>query len=222
MKLSKEEILSKMYATGLIPVFYHDAETTARKIVDTCYEGGIRVFEFTNRGKNALTVFAALVQHIKKYNDAVLGIGTIMNSKDVFRFAEIGADFIVSPVTKVEMAEACRKVDKLWIPGSATLTEIVTAVDAGAHLVKVFPASVLGPAFISSIRPVVPEVRLMPTGGVEVTEANLDSWFKAGVHCVGVGSPLLRKQYIDSQNWEALLADVTATVEYIKNTYRSK
>ena len=117
------------------------------------------------------------------------------------------------------MAPICHQQDKLWIPGCATLTEIVTAKDLGAKVIKIFPGSVLGPGFVSAIMPVVPGLQLMPTGGVEPTEANLSAWFKAGVVCVGMGSQLISKELIETKNWERLeqsVADALAIIKKIK------
>ena len=149
----------------------------------------------------------------------MLVIGTIMNAAVTQKYIDAGAHFIVSTVLKPEMATVCLKADKLWIPGCATLTEIVTAKDLGAKVIKIFPGSVLGPGFVSSIMPVVPGLQLMPTGGVEPTEANLSAWFKAGVVCVGMGSQLFTKDIIETKNWERLqqsVADALAIIRKIR------
>ena len=204
-----------MKSSGMIPVFYHADIEVAKAVVDASYKGGVRVFEFTNRGENAFQVFTELLKHVQKYSDLMLGIGTIMDAATTQKFISAGAHFIVSPILKQEMAEVCKKENKLWIPGCATLTEIVTAKDLGAKVIKIFPGSVLGPGFVSSIMPVVPGLQLMPTGGVEPTEANLSAWFKAGVICVGMGSQLFAKEVIETKNWAKLEQSVADALEII-------
>jgi 2-dehydro-3-deoxyphosphogluconate aldolase/(4S)-4-hydroxy-2-oxoglutarate aldolase len=208
-----------MKSSGMIPVFFHADIEVAKAVVDASYKGGVRVFELTNRGENAFQVFTALLKHVEKYPDLMLGIGTIMDAATTKKFISAGAHFIVSPIMKPEMAEVCKQENKLWIPGCATLTEIVNAKDLGAKVIKIFPGSVLGPGFVSSIMPVVPGLQLMPTGGVEPTEANLSAWFKAGVICVGMGSQLFSKDVIESKNWAKLeqgVADALAIVKKVR------
>lgn len=206
-----------MRSSGMIPVFYHADPEIAKAVLDASYIGGVRVFEFTNRGENAFQVFTQLLKHVQGYPDLILGIGTIMNAEVTRKYSEAGAHFIVSPILKAEMASACHKENKLWIPGCATLTEIVTAKDLGARIIKIFPGSVLGPGFVSAIMPVVPGLQLMPTGGVEPTEANLSAWFKAGVVCVGMGSQLFTKETIETKNWSRLAQNVAEALAIIKN-----
>lgn len=216
MRLEKDYILKKIKETGMIPVFYHPNENTAGNIVDACYKGGVRVFEFTNRGPEAMKVFSHLVTLKTKYPDAIFGIGTIMTPEDAVAFGEAGADFIVSPILKESIGEACKAHDLMWIPGCGTLTEIVNAHEGGAPLIKIFPAVTLGPAFVSAIKPVVPYINVMPTGGVDTTRENLKAWFKAGVFCVGMGSQLLKKEYLEKNQWSELEQVTKNTLSIIK------
>ena len=212
---SSDSIQQAMRASGMIPVFYHADVEVAKAVLDASYKGGVRVFEFTNRGENAFQVFTQLLKHAEQYPDLMMGIGTIMNAELTQKYCDAGAHFIVSPILKAEMATVCHQNNKLWIPGCATLTEIVTAKDLGAKVIKIFPGSVLGPGFVSSIMPVVPGLQLMPTGGVEPTEANLSAWFKAGVICVGMGSQLISKEILETKNWAKLqqgVADALAII----------
>ena len=213
---SMDSIQQAMRTSGMIPVFYHADVEIAKAVLDASYKGGVRVFEFTNRGGNAFDVFTQLLKHAQQYPDLMMGIGTIMNAADSQKYCDAGAHFIVSPILKAEMATVCHRNNKLWIPGCATLTEIVTAKDLGAKIIKIFPGSVLGPGFVSSIMPVVPGLQLMPTGGVEPTEENLSAWFKAGVVCVGMGSQLISKEIIETKNWTKLQQGVTDALAIIK------
>jgi 2-dehydro-3-deoxyphosphogluconate aldolase/(4S)-4-hydroxy-2-oxoglutarate aldolase len=214
--MKKEQIIACIGETGMIPVFYQPDIATAKDIVDACYAGGVRVFEFTNRGEKAFPVFTELAKYIQRYDDAVLGIGTIMNDEDTRRACDAGANFIVSPILKPSMSRVCQERNVNWIPGCATLTEIVNAHEAGAPLVKLFPGSFLGPGFVSAVRPVIPQIRLMPTGGVEPNEKSLSAWFKAGVFCVGMGSQLVSNEVTSTKNWKQLEEQTRQTMETIR------
>jgi 2-dehydro-3-deoxyphosphogluconate aldolase/(4S)-4-hydroxy-2-oxoglutarate aldolase len=209
-------IVDKMEKTGMIPVFYHADIEIAKGVLDASYEGGVRVFEFTNRGGNAFDVFKQLLDHAKQYSDLSLGIGTIMDDGTTQKFIDAGADFIVSPILKPSMAVVCKKAGVPWIPGCATLTEIVTAKEAGASVIKIFPGSVLGPGFVSLVLPVIPGFKLMPTGGVEPTKENLSAWFKAGVVCVGMGSQLIKKDILANKDWDQLAKDMAAALAIVE------
>lgn len=217
MTFSKQQIMTTMRSTGLVPLFTHDHAEEAVQVVEAAYKGGVRVFEFTNRRKNSYDVFVHLLKQREKYPDLMLGIGTIMDAATTKKFIDAGADFIISPILKLEMAEVCHQHNKHWIPGCATLTEIVTARDHGAEIIKVFPGSVLGPGFVSSIMPVVADLNLMITGGVEPTEQNLSAWFKAGAMCVGLGSQLFTKDILQNKDWPSLQRKVTDALNIIGN-----
>ena len=219
MAFSKEQIIAEIKRTGIVPLFTHDNAEEAAQVLKAAYEGGIRVFEFTNRRSNSYEVFKHLIQHRGLFPDLMLGIGTVLDAATTVKFIEAGADFIISPIVKVEMAEVCHAYNKHWMPGAQTLTEIVTARDHGAEIIKVFPGSVVGPGFISAIMPVVPGLQLMITGGVEPTEQNLSAWFKAGAMSVGMGSQLFTKEILEKKDWEKLkltIANALALVQKIR------
>lgn len=209
MTRSSEEILDKIRHSRIIPVFYHQDVEVAKAVIDACYHGGLRVFEFANRGENAYEVFVELEKYAEKFHDMMVGIGTVMDPVTAKKFAEVNADFIVSPIVNFEIGKVCQQYKKFWVPGCGSVTEIVNAKNAGAELIKVFPGSVLGPKFISSVLAVVPELKLMPTGGVEPTHDNLKAWFDAGVYCVGMGSQLITNSIIEGERWSDLEAKVT-------------
>lgn len=216
MAFSKQQIFDEMKRTGVVPLFTHDNPEEAQQVLQAAYAGGVRVFEFTNRRKNSFEIFQHLLRQRHHFPDLMLGIGTIMDGDTTKKFIDAGADFIISPIMKPEMAEVCHRYDKLWMPGCATLTEIVTAKDHGAVVIKVFPGSVLGPGFVSSIMPVVPDLNLMITGGVEPNEQNLSAWFKAGAMCVGMGSQLFTKEILQQRNWSLLEQKVSDALSIVK------
>jgi len=213
MRFTRQQVVSGMKRAGVVPLFTHNNADDAQQVLEASYHGGIRTFEFTNRRENSFEVFTHLLTVAKKYPDLMLGIGTIMDGATTKKFLDAGADFIISPILKLEMAEVCKKYEALWIPGCATLTEIVTAKDHGAEIIKLFPASVLGPGFVSSIMPVLPGLQLMITGGVEPNEKNLTQWFKAGATCVGMGSQLFTKEILMQKDWSLLQQTVTECLD---------
>jgi 2-dehydro-3-deoxyphosphogluconate aldolase / (4S)-4-hydroxy-2-oxoglutarate aldolase len=220
MNFSKEQIIEEIKRTRVVPLFTHDNADDAQQVVQAAYDGGIRVFEFTNRRVNSFEIFSQLLKQRSLFPEMMLGIGTVMDGPTTRKFIDAGADFIISPILKLEMADVCQQRNKMWIPGCATLTEIVTAKEHGAQVIKVFPGSVLGPSFVSSILPVVPDLNLMITGGVEPTEQNLSAWFKAGAMCVGMGSNLFTKEILAQRNWGLLrekISDVLVMVKKIQS-----
>jgi 2-dehydro-3-deoxyphosphogluconate aldolase/(4S)-4-hydroxy-2-oxoglutarate aldolase len=217
MNFTNEQIVGKMKELGLVPLFTHDDVATAQQVIEAAYKGGVRVFEFTNRKKNSYEVFVAMLDYCKKFPDLMLGIGTVMDGPTTKKFIDAGAHFIISPILKLEMADVCRERNILWMPGCATLTEIVTAKEHGAQVIKVFPGSVLGPGFVSAIMPVVPDLQLMITGGVEPNEKNLNGWFKAGAMSVGMGSQLFTKEILEKKDWKALEASVSNILQTIRS-----
>lgn len=221
MAFSEEEIVSVMRNTGIVPLFTHDNATDAQEVVEAAYRGGVRAFEFTNRRANSFEIFTHLIGQRKKFPDLMLGIGTVMDADTTQKFIDAGADFIISPILKLEMAVVCAQRNVPWIPGCATLTEIVTARDNGAAVIKVFPGSVLGPSFVSAILPVVPDLRLMITGGVEPTNESLTAWFNAGAMCVGMGSQLFTKDILKRRDWDLLSRKVAESLTLAKQIRKS-
>ncbi len=186
--------ISSIEQYPVIPVYYHDDPEVCSSVLKACYEGGIRIFEFTNRGANAAENFSILMKlRDEQYPDLQLGIGTIKTADQAGTFLEKGADFVVSPIVKAEIAEAVQKENKLWIPGCMTPTEISLAEELGATLIKLFPGDILGPAYLKSIKPLFPDLKFMPTGGVELTHESISSWLNAGVSAIGFGSKLFAR-----------------------------
>ncbi|WP_346315957.1 bifunctional 4-hydroxy-2-oxoglutarate aldolase/2-dehydro-3-deoxy-phosphogluconate aldolase [Chitinophaga sp. YIM B06452] len=216
MRPHPDTIIAAFEATKVVPVFYHEDPAVCVEVMKACYEGGIRVFEFTNRGEHARHNFAEL-RDVKTASmpDLHLGIGTIKNAADAKAYTDMGADFIVCPVVDPETAAYCHEQNILWVPGCMTPTEISIAEKNGAQLVKLFPGSSLGPAFVKAIKPLFPSLRFMPTGGVEPEKDNLQQWFDAGVICVGMGSNLISKNAIEKQDWKGLSAKIKQTFAYI-------
>lgn len=217
----KTSLLQAITDQGMLPLFFHPDEQKSIEITKTVYNAGVRVIEYTNRGKEALVNFKKLKEEaVKSMPELKLGIGTIKNAQEAQDFIDAGADFIVCPIVTPEVAEVCQKADLLWIPGCMTPTEISVAQKHGAGLIKIFPANILGQEFISSIKELFRGQLFMPTGGVDLSKENISSWFKAGVCAVGMGSKLISKDIMDNAKYDELAkntADVLAVIKSIKN-----
>jgi 2-dehydro-3-deoxyphosphogluconate aldolase/(4S)-4-hydroxy-2-oxoglutarate aldolase len=196
--------------------YYEDAEVSL-EIVRALYRAGIRVIEYTNRGKQALENFRVIKKaQPKDMPDMLVGIGTIKNVSEAESFIDLGADFIVSPIVNPEVAKIAHKHKLLWIPGCMTPTEIYTAQKNGADLIKIFPANIVGAAFVSSIKELFPGQLFMPTGGVEMTAESISSWFHAGVCAVGMGSKLITKNILDNKLYDQLYYDTVNAIELVQ------
>ena len=207
-RFTRIEVALKMKETGMIPVFYHKDAEVCKNVVKACYDGGIRVFEFTNRGDFAHEVFNEINKWaIKACPEMIMGVGSVIDQGTASLYIQIGTNFIVSPLIDEDMAKVCNRRKIAWSPGCGSVTEINKAHELGAEVVKIFPgSSVGGPDFVSGVKGPMPWASIMPTGGVSPDEANLKGWFKAGVHCVGMGSQLFPKDVIESGNYSVITA----------------
>jgi 2-dehydro-3-deoxyphosphogluconate aldolase/(4S)-4-hydroxy-2-oxoglutarate aldolase len=177
----------------------------------------VRIVEYTNRGEAALYNFKKLRQAVdRKMPELLLGIGTIKSKKQAKKYIETGTDFIVCPSMNEEVGQVVEDAKLLWIPGCMTPTEIAAAENAGATIIKIFPGNILGPSYISSIRDLFPNLKFMPTGGVEVEANNLKDWFKAGVVAVGMGSKLFSKETMEQKDYEGLKAATIRALQLVR------
>ena len=192
--------------TGMVPVFYHADAEIAKQVLKACYEGGVRAFEFTNRGDFASEVFIELVKFAaKECPDMVLGIGSIVDAPTAALYMQYGANFVVGPYLNPDVARVCNRHLVPYTPGCGSVTEIGTAQELGCDLTKVFPAgNVGGPSFVKNVKAPLPWSNIMATGAVEPTEENLAAWFKAGVTVVGMGSKLFPKEIVAAGDWQAV------------------
>ena len=200
------QVLDAIVSTGMVPVYYNKDVEVAKQVVKACYEGGVRAFEFTNRGDFAHEVFAELNKFAaKECPDLVLGVGSIVDAGTASLYLQLGANFIVGPLFNPEIAKVCNRRLVPYTPGCGSVSEIGFAQEVGCDLCKIFPAgNVGGPSFVKNIKAPMPWSMIMATGAVEPTEENLSAWFKAGVTCVGMGSKLFPNEMIATGNWEAI------------------
>ncbi len=207
-----------MREAGIIPIFYHKDPTICRNVVKACYDGGIKVFEFTNRGDYAHELFSDLNKWAEKeVPDLVMGVGSVIDAGTASLYIQLGANFIVSPILNPDMAKVCNRRKILWSPGCGSASEISYAEELGAEIIKIFPgSSVGGPDFIKSLKGPCPWTSLMPTGGVEPTAENLKEWFEAGAICVGIGTNLITRELITKKDWKGLTKRVAAALKIAK------
>ena len=217
-RFNKMQVLDAIVSTGMVLVYYNKDVEIAKQVVKACYEGGVRAFEFTNRGDFAHEVFAELIKFAtKECPELVLGVGSIVDAGTASLYLQLGANFVVGPLFNPEIAKVCNRRLVPYTPGCGSVSEIGFAQEVGCDLCKIFPAgNVGGPSFVKNIKAPMPWSMIMATGAVEPTEENLSAWFKAGVTCVGMGSKLFPKEMIAAGNWEAistLCRDALATIK---------
>lgn len=218
-RFSRIEVAVKMKESGMIPVFYHKDTEVCKKVVKACYDGGVRVFEFTNRGDFATLVFAELNNWtIENCPEMIMGVGSIIDEGTAAMYIALGTNFIVSPIIDEGTAKVCNKRKISWSPGCGSVTEIGKAHELGAEVVKIFPGSqVGGPTFVKAVKGPMPWTSIMPTGGVAPTEENLKAWFEAGVTCVGMGSQLFSKEDLDNEDFILIMKQCSEILKVIKN-----
>ncbi|MEK6482334.1 bifunctional 4-hydroxy-2-oxoglutarate aldolase/2-dehydro-3-deoxy-phosphogluconate aldolase [Catalinimonas sp. 4WD22] len=218
-RFSRIEVALKMKETGIVPVFFHKDLEICKQVVKACYEGGVRVFEYTNRGDYAHEIFSELNKFAEKETpEMIMGVGSINEPGTASLYMQLGANFIVSPVLNPEMAKVCNRRKVSWSPGCGSLSEISYAEELGAEVVKIFPGTeVGGPSFVKGVKAPHPWTSIMPTGGVSPTQENLSAWFNAGVHCVGMGSKLITKEIIAEKDFAGLTEKVKEAIDIVKS-----
>ena len=211
------EVANVMKENGMVPLFYHPNIELGKKVLKACYDGGSRLMEFTARGDFAFEVFSELNKYaIKELPGMILGVGSITDAAAASMFMQMGANFIVTPSLRVDIAQVCNRRKVLWSPGCGSLTEINAAEELGCEIVKLFPGDLYGPGFVKGIKGPQPWTSIMPTGGVSTDEANLKGWFDAGVTCVGMGSKLISSEILKNEDYAGLEKTVRETLALIK------
>ncbi len=216
-KYDKLQVLAQMEETPIVPVFYHADAEVAKKVLKACYDGGIRVFEFANRGDFAQEVFGEVVKYAAaELPGMIVGVGTVVDAATAALYIQLGANFVVGPCFNAAIVPVCNRRRIPYMPGCGSVTEVGTAQEAGCDVCKVFPGDVLGPAFVKGLRGPMPWSKLMVTGGVKPERSNLEAWFKAGVSCVGMGSNLFPKDVIAAGEWSKISALCSDALQIVK------
>ena len=204
-RFDKLAVMKKIGETGMVPVFYHKDVEVAKKVIKACYDGGVRAFEFTNRGDFAQEVFAECVKFAaKECPELALGIGSVVDAPTAAMYLQLGACFVVGPLFNPEIAPVCNRRLVPYCPGCGSVSEIGKAQELGCDLTKLFPGDVYGPNMVKGLMAPMPWSKIMVTGGVSPDAENLRSWFKAGVYCVGMGSKLFPKEVVAAGDWAAV------------------
>ena len=215
-KFDKLAVMQKIGETGMVPVFYHSNAETAKKVIKACYDGGVRAFEFTNRGDFAQEVFAECVKFAaKECPELALGIGSVVDAPTAALYIQLGACFVVGPLFNPDIVPVCNRRLVPYCPGCGTVSEIGKAQELGCDLCKLVPGDVYGPAFVKGMMAPCPWTKLMVTGGVAPTKENLTAWVKAGVYCVGMGSKLFPKEEVAAGNWQYITDKCKEALGYI-------
>lgn len=220
-RFSRIEVATTMNETGMVPLFYHADVAVAKGVLKACYKGGARILEFTNRGDYAHEVFRELNKFCEKeLPEMIMGVGSVTDGATASLYLQLGANFVVTPVFREDIAIVCNRKKVLWSPGCGTLTEITRAEELGCEIVKLFPGSIYGPGFIKAVRGPQPWTNIMPTGGVSPDPDNLKGWFDAGAFCVGMGSKLMVKSKngkYDLKGIEKLTKESLKTIKKLRS-----
>lgn len=213
----REAIAAMLKKQGLMPLYFHADEGVSIEVMKALYDGGVRLIEYTNRGKEALKIFSAMKKIAEKdHSDLFLGVGTIKDEASANQFIDAGADFLVSPALAEDVYDVTYSNKILWIPGCMTPTEILKAEQFGLSLVKLFPGNILGPSYVQAIKDLFPAMQFMPTGGVETSVENLKGWFDAGVCAVGMGSKLISSEILKQRSYSTITAEAKAILDKIQ------
>lgn len=212
------DVINTILDIGVVPLFYHGEFETAVELVNACARGGAKAIEFTNRGELAYPIFAELIRHFAKaVPTVVLGIGSILDAPTAALYIAAGANFVVGPSFNPEIARLCNRRKILYMPGCATETEISTAEEFGAEICKIFPGETVGgPAFVKAVMAPCPWHRLLPTGGVDASEASIREWIKAGAAAVGLGSKLVSAQAVNEKDYDGITAKTAQCIGWVK------
>ncbi len=210
--MNKDAILSELSRLGAVAVIRMSDSEKLKKVSEAIHRGGVSALEITMTTPNALAVIENLSKSMG--DDIIVGVGSVLDPETAISAINAGAQFVVSPVFKLDIIETVKKLGIPVIPGAFTPTEIQIAYENGADIVKVFPADIVGMSFFKSVLAPMPHLKLMPTGGVSLTNAG--DWLKAGAYAVGVGTALLEKKAIEDNNFAKLTENARLLVKSIE------
>jgi len=217
---NKQSVTEAILQQGILPLYFNPDESVSVEVLRSIYKAGIKAVEYTNRGDAALKNFQKLVEtRNAEMPGMLLGVGTVKNLQHAKDYVNAGADFLVSPGFVNEVASFANEKNIFYAPGCMTPSEIIAAENSGIQFIKLFPGNLLGPEFVTTIKDIFPKLLFMPTGGVDTTKENIESWFKAGVCAVGMGSKLISKKLMEQKDYatiEKMTRDVLQLIASIK------
>lgn len=212
-RFTRIEVALTMEKTGLVPLFFHKDVKLGKKVLEACYNGGARIMEFTSRGDYAHKIFGELNKFCEMHlPEMIMGVGSVTDAASASLYIQLGANFVITPVLREDIALICNRRKVLWSPGCGSLNEIAKAEELGCEIVKLFPGGIYGADFVKAIKGPQPWTKIMPTGGVSIDKENLKQWFAAGVTCVGIGSKLISKEILTNEDFELLEKNVRTTL----------
>lgn len=222
MKMSTtQQITDTIKAQGILPLYFNSSEEVSVEVLKAIYRAGINAVEYTNRGDAALSNFKKMVAlRNAEMPGLLLGVGTIKNMQHARDYLAAGADFLVSPGFVPDVAAHCVANDIFYAPGCMTPSEIIAAENAGIKFIKLFPGNMLGTEFLTTIKDIFPKLLFMPTGGVDTTKENIESWFRAGVCAVGMGSKLINKKLMEAKDYTTIEDETRKVLEIIGSISR--
>jgi len=221
-RFAKHDVISRLLEIGLLPVFYNNNLEISKKIVESCEQGGAKLVEFTNRGDLAYEIFKELIKWSKVESpDLILGVGTIIDPVTAVHYINSGANFIVGPVFNPEIAKICNRRKVVYVPGCFTPSEISSAEEMGAEIIKLFPGKTVTPYFIKALLGPCPWSRLMPSGGVEPTRKDVFDWISAGATALNMGSKLLSKDLIHKGDFSGISRNIKQCILWINEARSS-
>ena len=217
-RYSSIEVYNAILEQGLVPVFYNGDIEKSKNIIKAIAKGGGKIVEFTNRGDFALEIFMKLVKYFEEEEpQLIFGVGSVVEPNTAALYINNGANFVVGPVLNPEIAKLCNRRRIPYSPGCGTPSEISQAEEMGCEIIKIFPAGIVGgPSFVKSILAPSPWTKVMPTGGIDITEESIKSWFEAGIVAAGIGSKLITKKLVESEDWDGISQNVSETLKLIQ------
>lgn len=212
------EVYNAILEQGLVPVFYNGDFEKSKNVIKAIVKGGGKIVEFTNRGDFALEIFVRLVKYFEKEEpQLIFGVGSVIDPNTAALYINNGTNFVVGPALNPDISKLCNRRRIPYSPGCGTASEISRAEELGSEIIKIFPAGIVGgPSFVKSILAPNPWTKLMPTGGVDITEESIESWFEAGIVAAGIGSKLITKELVDSEDWDGISQNVSNTLKLIQ------
>ena len=212
------EVYNAILEQGLVPVFYNGDFEKSKNVIKAIVKGGGKIVEFTNRGDFALEIFIRLVKYFEKEEpQLIFGVGSVIDPNTAALYINNGTNFVVGPALNPDISKLCNRRRIPYSPGCGTASEISYAEELGSEIIKIFPAGIVGgPSFVKSILAPNPWTKLMPTGGVDITEESIESWFEAGIVAAGIGSKLITKELVDSEDWDGISQNVSNTLKFIQ------
>lgn len=218
-----QQITDAIVQQGMLPLYFNPDETVSVEVLKALYNAGVKAVEYTNRGDAALSNFKKMVE-VRDVGmpGLLLGVGTIKNMQHATDYLSAGADFLVSPGFVSEVAVHCAANDIFYAPGCMTPSEIIAAENAGVKFIKLFPGNMLGTEFLTTIKEIFSKLLFMPTGGVDITKESIESWYKAGVCAVGMGSKMVSKKLMEQKDYITIKNETKAVLSLIQSIKKDK